>query len=204
MDFKKYSNGSWTDTPVYKYNKTAAGAPNLLINNVPNTMSTHGLTITNNNGVITLNGTNSSTGTWLWLFIGDVSATIYYQPLGKGIYEVGGVPDDASLENYRLAAYYKKNESDEGQQHQIVGTDPRWIIDNTNGDYNFIGIRISVISNTVCDNVVFNPYIKPVASSWFQIEAYRRESGSWTDTPSFGKRKRKVKLVTEETKEKIL
>lgn len=198
MDFKKF-NTSWGDTPVYKYCKTGATAPNLLVNNVPNTMSIHGLTITNNNGVITLNGTNSSTGTWLWLFNGAVSATIYYQPLGKGIYEVGGVPDDASLENYRLVAYYKKNETDEGQQHQIVGTDPRWIIDNTNGDYNFIGIRISVISNTVCDNVIFTPYIKPVENSWYQVEAYKRENGAWTAEPTNGRvlLGAKKKIITE-------
>ena len=199
MDFKKYSNGSWIDTPVYKYNKTAAGAPNLLVNNIT-TVTGQGITVVNTNGVITINGTNSSTSTWLWIQSGRISATATFQELGIGIYAIGGVPEDSTLSNYRMYLVYKSSASGTSTSVTIDSSNDPLIIDNTNGDYNYVAMRISIVANTVCDNVIFTPYIKPVANSWYQIQAYKRQSGSWTADPVIGRRRKKVKLVTEEIK----
>lgn len=200
MDFKKYSNGSWTDTPVYKYNKTAAGAPNLIVNQIT-TVSGQGITAVNNNGVITINGTNSNTGTWIWIQSGRISATATFQELGIGKYAIGGVPEDSTSSNYKMHLVYKSSASGTSTSVAIDLSNDPLIIDNTNGDYNYVAMRISIVANTVCDNVIFTPYIKPVANSWYQIQAYKRQSGSWTADPVIGRRRKKVKLVTEEIKD---
>lgn len=201
MDFKKYSNGAWIDTPVYKYNKTAAGAPNLIVNQIT-TVSGQGITAVNNNGVITINGTNISTATWLWIQSGRISATATFQELGIGNYAIGGVPEDSTSSNYRMFLVYKSSASGTSNSVAIDSSNAPLIIDNTNGDYNYVAMRISISANTVCDNVIFTPYIKPVANSWYQIQAYKRQSGSWTADPVVaGRRRKKVKLVTEEIKD---
>ena len=200
MNFKKYSNGSWIDTPVYKYNKTAAGAPNLIVNQIT-TVSGQGITAVNNNGVITINGTNSSTGTWLWIQSGRISATATFQELGIGKYAIGGVPEDSTSSNYRMFLVYKSSASGTSTSVSIDSSNDPLIIDNTNGDYNYVAMRISISGNTVCNNVVFTPYLKPIENSWYQIQAYKRQSGSWTTDPVTGKRRKKAKLVTEEIKD---
>lgn len=195
MNFKKFNNGSWSDTPVYKYCKT--NGPNLVVNNIT-TVSGQGITAVNNNGTVTINGTNSSTSTWLWLESGRISGTATFQELGKGKYIIGGVPEDSSSSNYRLGVISKATESGTSTTTYIDATNDPLTIDNTNGDYNYVAIRINILSNTVCDNVVFTPYIKPIDNSWYQVEAYKRENGAWTATPTNGRRlTRKKKVVTE-------
>lgn len=195
MDFKKF-NTSWGDTPVYKYCKT--NGPNLVENNIT-TVSGQGITAVNNNGTVTINGTNSSTSTWLWLASGRISGTATFQELGKGKYIVGGVPADSSSSNYRLAVINKATESGTSTTTYIDATSDPLTIDNINGDYNYVAIRINILSNTVCDNVVFTPYIKPVENSWYQVEAYKRENGAWTAEPSNGRvlLGAKKKIITE-------
>lgn len=195
MNFKKFNNGSWSDTLVYKYCKT--NGPNLVENNIT-TVSGQGITAVNNNGTVTINGTNSSTSTWLWLASGKISGIATYQELGKGKYTIGGVPADSTSSNYRLAVVSKATESGTSTTTFIDATSDPLTIDNTNGDYNYVAIRINILSNTVCNNVVFTPYIKPVDNSWYQIEAYKRENDNWTATPTNGRRlTRKKKVVTE-------
>lgn len=199
MDFKKYSNGSWTDTPVYKYCKT--NGPNLIVNQIT-TVTGQGITAVNNNGVITINGTNGSTGTWLWIQSGRISATATFQELGIGKYAIGGVPEDSTSSNYRMFLVYKSSASGTSTSVSIDSSNDPLIIDNTNGDYNYIAMRITIVANTVCDNVVFTPYLKPIDNSWYQIQAYKRQSGSWTADPVVaGRRRKKVKIVTEEIKD---
>ena len=200
MDFKKYSNGSWIDTPVYKYNKTAAGALNLIVNNIT-TVSGQGITAVNTNGTITINGTNSSTATWLWIQSGRISATATFQELGIGKYAIGGVPEDSTSSNYRMFLVYKSSASGTSTSVAIDSNNDPLIIDNSNGDYKYVAMRISISGNAVCDNVVFTPYLKPIDNSWYQIQAYKRQSGSWTTDPVTGRRRKKVKLVTEEIKD---
>lgn len=201
MDFKKYSNGSWIDTPVYKYNKTAAGAPNLIVNNLT-TVTGQGITAVNTNGTITVNGTNGRIGTWIWIQGGNISGTATFQELGKGKYNVGGVPVDSTSSTYRLYLLYKATAAGTSTSTAIDTTNAPLTIDNTNGDYNYVAMRIAISANVVCDNVIFTPFIKPVENSWYQIQAYKRQSGSWTADPVVaGKRRKKVKLVTEEIKD---
>lgn len=200
MDFKKYSNGAWIDTPVYKYNKTAAGAPNLILNNIT-TVSGQGITAVNNNGVITINGTNGSIATWIWIQGGNISGTATFQELGKGKYIIGGVPEDSTSSTYRLFLVHKSTASGTSTSTAIDTTNAPLTIDNTNGDYNYVAMRISITANVVCDNVIFTPFIKPLENSWYQIQAYKRQSGSWTTDPVTGRRRKKVKLVTEEIKD---
>lgn len=199
MNFKKYSNGSWIDTPVYKYNKTAAGAPNLILNNIT-TVSGQGITAVNNNGVVTING-NGSIGTWIWIQGGNISATATFQELGKGKYIIGGVPEDSTSSTYRLFLVHKATASGTSTSTAIDKTNAPLTIDNTNGDYNYVAMRIAIAANVACDNVIFTPFIKPLENSWYQIQAYKRQSGSWTTDPVTGKRRKKAKLVTEEIKD---
>lgn len=199
MNFKKYSNGSWSETPVYKYCKT--NGANLIVNEIT-TVTGQGITAVNNNGVITINGTNSSTATWLWIQSGRISATATFQELGIGKYAIGGVPEDSTSSNYRMFLVYKSSASGTSTSVSIDSSNDPLIIDNTNGDYNYVAMRISISGNTICDNVVFTPYLKPIDNSWYQIQAYKRQSGSWTADPVVvGKRRKKVKLVTEEIKD---
>lgn len=195
MDFKKYSNGSWIDTPVYKYNKTAAGAPNLVINNTaPQTIS--GLTFTVSGESITVNGTATSNTNIYLKTNGTELSSETYQKLGKGKYVIGGNPDDAAANYFIISMRYKSTESGTSSILRFpVGKTLE--IDNTSETYNFVAVYLAIWNARTCDNVVFTPFIKPIADSWYGIEAYRRESGSWTDTPSFGKRKRKVKPIIE-------
>lgn len=195
MDFKKYSNGSWSDTPVYKYNKTAAGAPNLVINNItPKTIN--GLTFTVSGESIAVNG-KATTNTNIYLKTsGSELSSQTYQKLGKGKYVIGGNPDDAAANYFIISMRYKSTESGTSNILRFpVGETLE--IDNRSGNYNFVAIYLAIWNAQTCDNVVFAPFIKPIADSWYGIEAYRRESGSWTDTPSFGKRKRKAKPIVE-------
>ena len=199
MDFKKYSNGSWSDTPVYKYCKT--NGANLIVNQIT-TVRGQGITAVNNNGVVTINGTNSSTATWLWIQSGRISATATFQELGIGKYAIGGVPEDSTSSNYRMFLVYKSSASGTSTSVAIDSSNDPLIIDNTNGDYNYVAMRIAISGNTVCDNVVFTPYLNPIDNSWYQIQAYKRQSGSWTADPvAAGKKRKKVKLVTEEIKD---
>ena len=200
MDFKKYSNGSWSEAPIYKYNKTAAGAPNLIVNQIT-TVTGQGITAVNNNGVVTINGTNASTATWLWIQSGRISATATFQELGIGKYAIGGVPEDSTSSNYRMFLVYKSSASGTSTSVTIDSSNDPLIIDNTNGDYNYVAMRISIVANVVCDNVIFTPFIKPLENSWYQIQAYKRQSGSWTTDPVTGKRRKKAKLITEEIKD---
>lgn len=195
MNFKKYSNGAWTDTPVYKYNKTAAGAPNLVLNNItPKTIN--GLTFTVSGESITVNGTaTNNTNIYLKTNVSELTSETY-QKLGKGKYVIGGNPDDAAANYFIISMRYKSTESDTSSILRFpVGETLE--IDNTSGTYNFVAVYLGIWNARTCDNVVFTPFIKPIADSWYGIEAYRRESGSWTDTPSFGKRKRKAKPILE-------
>lgn len=195
MDFKKF-NGSWGDTPVYKYCKT--NGPNLVENNIT-TVSGQGITAVNNNGAVTINGTNSGTSTWLWLASGKISGTATYQELGKGKYTIGGVPADSSSSNYRLAVISKATQSGTSTTTYIDATNDPLTIDNTNGNYNYVAIRINILANTVCDNAVFTPYIKPINNSWYQVEAYKRENNAWTAEPTNGRRLLSIKKpITEE------
>ena len=195
MNFKKFNNGSWSDTPVYKYCKT--NGPNLVVNNIT-TVTGQGITAVNTNGVVTINGTNISTGTWLWLQSGRISGTATFQELGKGKYAIGGVPADSASNTYRLFLVNKATESGTSTSTAIDATNDPLIIDNTNGNYNYVAVRISISGNAVCDNVIFTPYIKPIDNSWYQVEAYKRENGAWTATPTNGRRlTRKKKVVTE-------
>lgn len=199
MDFKKYSNGSWIDTPVYKYCKT--NGANLIVNQIT-TVTGQGITAVNNNGVVTINGTNSSIATWLWIQSGRISATATFQELGIGKYAIGGVPEDSTSSNYRMFLVHKSSASGTSTSVSIDSSNDPLIIDNANGDYNYVAMSISISGNTVCDNVVFTPYLKPIDNSWYQIQAYKRQSGSWTADPvAAGKKRKKVKLVTEEIKD---
>lgn len=197
MDFKKF-NTSWGDTPVYKYCKTGATAPNLLVNKITS-VTGQGITAYNTNGTITINGTNSSTATWLWCQSGRISGTATFQELGKGKYVVGGVPEDSSSSTYRLYLVNKSTESGTSTSTAIDATNDPLVIDNTNGDYNYVALRISISGGTVCDNVVFTPYIKPIENSWYQVEAYKRENGAWTAEPTNGRvlLGAKKKVITE-------
>lgn len=199
MDFKKYSNGSWIDTPVYKYNKTAAGAPNLVINNIT-PKAINGLTFTVSGESITVNGTaTNNTNLYLKTNNSDLTSETY-QKLGKGKYVIGGNPNNAAANYFIISMRYKSTES--GMSNILrfpVGENLE--IDNTSGTYNFVAVYLGIWNARTCDNVVFTPFIKPIADSWYGIEAYRRESGSWTDTPSFGKRKRKSKPIVEKVED---
>lgn len=191
MDFKKF-NGNWSDTPVYKYCKT--NGPNLVENNLTN-KTANGLTITVNGEAITVNGTATTTTT-LWIYNDAVDGNFEYQKLGKGRYIIDGNPSGAAVNDFILSMRYKSTEDGNSSILRFpVGE--TIVIDNTNGDYNYVSIYIGVWNGKTVDNKVFTPTIKPVDNSWYGIEAYRRESGSWTDTPSFGKRKRKVKPIIE-------
>ena len=193
MNFKKFNNGSWSDTPVYKYCKT--NGPNLVESNLT-TISTQGVTIVNTNGVVTINGT-TTIGTWIWVQSGTVSSQGTFQELGKGKYAIGGVPEDATVSTYRMHLLYRSTASGSQTSVQILPDNDPVIIDNTNGDYNYVALRITIASGTVCDNVVFTPYIKPIDNSWYQVEAYKRENGAWTASPTNGRRlSRKKKIVT--------
>ena len=194
MNFKKFNNGSWSDTLVYKYCKT--NGPNLIVNNIT-TVTGQGITAVNNNGVVTINGTNGSTATWLWIQRGAISKDGTFQELGKGKYAIGGVPADSTSNTYRLFLVYNSTGAQSGTSVSIDATNAPLIIDNTNGDYNYVAMRISISANAVCDNVVFTPYIKPIDNSWYQIEAYKRENGNWTAEPTNGRRlTRKKKVMT--------
>lgn len=198
MDFKKYSNGSWTDTPVYKYNKTAAGAPNLLQNNLTS-KEANGLTITVNGDSITINGT-ATANTNINIYNDTVGSVLGYQQIGKGVYVIDGNPPDAVNNQYILSARYKSTESGTSTILRFpVGES--LTIDNSNGSYNYFGVYVAVWIGQTLDNVVFRPTLKPVADSWYQIQAYKRVSGSWTADPPTTKRIRKKKAVTEKIKE---
>lgn len=194
MDFKKF-NTSWGDTPVYKYCKT--NGPNLVVNKITS-VTGQGITAVNNNGTVVINGT-TTIGTWLWCQSGRFSATATYQKLGKGKYTIGGVPADSASSTYRLYLFYKSNESDSGASTVITAANDPLIIDNTNGDYNYVSLRITISADTVCNNIIFTPYIKPVDNSWYQVEAYKRENNAWTAEPTNGRRLLSIKKpITEE------
>lgn len=195
MDFKKF-NTSWGDTPVYKYCET--NGPNLLVNNIT-TVTGQGITAVNTNGTVTINGTNSSTATWLWCQSGRISGTATFQELGKGKYTVGGVPEDSTSSNYRLFLVNKATESGTSTSTAIDASIDPLVIDNTEGNYNYVALRISISGGIVCDNVVFTPYIKPIDNSWYQVEAYKRENGVWTAEPTNGRALLTVKkkVITE-------
>lgn len=196
MNFKKYSSGSWVDTPVYKYNKTAAGSPNLVINNATS-KTVNGLDITVSGESITVNGT-ATANTNLYLKTDSSELTNQtYQKLGKGKYTIGGNPDTAAANYFIISMRYKSTESGTSSILRFpVGETVE--IDNSTGTYNYVTVYIGIWNARTLENVVFTPFIKPIADSWYGIEAYRRESGSWTDTPTFGKRKRKAKPIIEE------
>lgn len=193
MDFKKF-NGSWGDTPVYKYCKT--NGPNLVINNLTD-KTANGLTITVNGEAITVNGT-ATANTNINIQNNTVGANLGYQKLGKGKYILVGNPSDAANNDFMLSLRYKSTESDTSTIMRFpVGETV--VIDNTNGDYTYVGIYIAVWNGKTLDNKVFNPTIKPIDNSWYGIEAYKRQNGAWTATPTnerllFGAKK---KVITE-------
>lgn len=198
MDFKKYSNGSWIDTPVYKYNKTAAGAPNLLQNNLTS-KEANGLTITVNGDSITINGT-ATANTNINIYNNTVGSVLGYQQIGKGVYVIDGNPPDAANNQYILSSRYKATESGTSTILRFpVGE--TLTIDNSNGTYNYFGVYVAVWNGQTLDNVVFRPTLKPVSDSWYQIQAYKRVSGSWTADPPTTKRIKKKKAVTEKISE---
>lgn len=193
MNFKKFNNGSWSDTPVYKYCKT--NGPNLVENNLTN-KTANGLTITVNGDAITVNGT-ATNNTNLYIYNDAVGGDPTYQKLGKGKYIVGGNPSDATPNNFIISMRYKATEeSTSGIYRFPVGGTA--IIDNTNGAYNYISIYIAVWNGKIVNNKVFIPTIKPIDNSWYQVEAYKRENNAWTASPTNGRRlSRKKKVVTE-------
>jgi hypothetical protein len=178
MDFKKF-NESWGDTPVYKYCKT--NGPNLVENNLTN-KTANGLTITVNGESITVNGT-ANANTNLYIYNDAVGGTPEYQKLGKGRYIIDGNPSDAATNNFIISMRYKATEADASTIYRFpVGETA--VIDNTNGDYNYVSIYIAVWNRRTVNNKVFTPTIKPVENSWYGIEAYKRKNGVWTDNPS--------------------
>lgn len=193
MNFKKFNNGSWSDTPVYKYCKT--NGPNLVVNNVTN-KTANGLTITSSGEAITVNGT-ATTNTNIYIYNDAVGGNPEYQKLGKGKYIIYGNPSNAAANDFILTMRYKSTE--EGTSSILrfpVGETV--VIDNTNGAYNYVGIYIAVWNGKTVNNKVFTPTIKPIDNSWYGIEAYKRENGVWTATPTNGRRlTRKKKIVTE-------
>ena len=192
MDFKKF-NTSWGDTPVYKYCKT--NGPNLVENNLTN-KTTNGLTITVNGHDITVNGT-ATANTNLYVYNDAVGGNPEYQKLGKGRYIIGGNPSDAASNAFIVSMRYKATEEGTSSIYRFpVGETA--VIDNTDGAYNYVGIYIAVWNGKTVNNKVFTPTIKPIDNSWYQVEAYKRENGVWTATPTNGRRlSRKKKVVTE-------
>lgn len=195
MNFKKFNNGSWSDTLVYKYCKT--NGPNLVENNLTN-KTANGLTITVNGNAITVNGT-ATANTNINIYNDTVGSNLGYQKLGKGKYIVDGNPSDAANNDFILSLRYRATESGTSAIMRFpVGETT--VIDNTNGDYTYVGIYVAVWSGKTLDNKVFTPTIKPIDNSWYGIEAYKRENGAWTAEPTNGRRllsAKKKKIVTE-------
>lgn len=181
MDFKKF-NGNWSDTPVYKYCKT--NGPNLVENNLTN-KTANGLTITVNGNAITVNGTATG-NTNINIQNDTVGANLGYQKLGKGKYILDGNPAGAANNNFIISMRYKATESGASAIMRFpVGETV--VIDNTNGDYTYIGIYVAVWNGKTLDNKVFTPTIKPIDNSWYGIEAYKRQNGAWTADPTNGR-----------------
>ena len=193
MDFKKF-NGSWGDTPVYKYCKT--NGPNLVENNLTS-KTANGLTITVNGESITVNGT-ANANTNFYIYNDAVGGNPEYQKIGRGKYIVDGNPSDAVPNDFVISMRYKATETGNSGIYRFpVGETA--VIDNTNGAYNYVSIYIAVWNGKTVNNKVFTPTIKPVDNSWYQVEAYKRENNAWTAEPTNGRRLLSIKKpITEE------
>ncbi len=137
----------------------------ILENNVT-AKSVNGLTVTSNNdGTFNIVGTATAvTNVLLKLFTGaGIPTTVNdtaYQEIPKGKYIIGSSPNGSAVNKYIMSYRYGSTMGGSTTLQRIQPDEPL-MIDNTNGDYNYILLYFTVwLGQTV--NLTVNPYLKKV------------------------------------------
>ena len=137
----------------------------ILENNVT-AKTANGLTITSNNdGTFNIVGTaTAATNVLIKLFTGSgIPSTVNdtaYQEIPKGKYIIGSSPNGSAVNKYIMSYRYG---SAVGGSTRLGRVQPGEIniIDNTNGDYNYILLYFTVWPGQTV-NLTVNPYLKKV------------------------------------------
>ena len=128
----------------------AGGSKNKLQLYKPNQTTTAGITRTiNADGTITVNGTASGTGNYLYL---QISPTF---PLDAGTYTLSGCPTGGSNDTYRLSIFNNVNGTNSDEKREFG--DGREVIVETASNYI---IMIVIKNGTTVNNLTYYPMIR--------------------------------------------